>query len=84
MLGSKQSLLVESVQRLLRRGAEQRVRHLLTKTRPEDVAHALPLLIRRERRQVFDLMEARRWLEAEALVGLLLCSGEQSAMEELD
>lgn len=56
MLGSKQSLLVESVQRLLRRGATERVRSVLGKTRSEDIAHALPLLVARERRQVFDLL----------------------------
>jgi len=57
VLGSKQSLLIESTQRLLRRGAMVRVKQLLSKTRPEDIAHVFPALRERERRQVFDLIE---------------------------
>jgi magnesium transporter len=34
-----------------------RVRHLLEKTRPEDIAHIFPALRKRERRQLFDLIE---------------------------
>ncbi len=57
MAGTKESILRESTQRLLRRGAHARVRHLLSKTRPEDVAHVMPQLVPRERRSVFDLLE---------------------------
>jgi magnesium transporter len=66
MLGSKQSLLLESTQRLLRRGALARVAHLLQKTRPEDIAHLLPLLLGRERRQAFDLLNGSSF-QAEVL-----------------
>ena len=57
MLGSRQSLLLESTQRLLRRGAPANVRRLLSKTRPEDIAHMFPQLIGRERVQIFELID---------------------------
>ena len=57
MLGSRQSLLVESTQRLLRRGAPGNVRRLLSKTRSEDIAHMFPQLMGRERVQIFELIE---------------------------
>ena len=56
-MGSKQSLLLESIQRLLRRGANKRVRHLLAKTRPEDIALVFLPLRAGERRALFDLLE---------------------------
>ncbi len=56
MPSTKQSLLRETLQRLLRRGATARATHLLSKTRPEDIAEILPRVIRRERRQAFDLL----------------------------
>lgn len=57
MAGSKESILRDSTQRLLRRGANARVGHLLSKTRSEDIAHVMPQLSSRERRAVFDLLE---------------------------
>lgn len=56
-MGDKQTLLRETLERLLRRGAPQRVKHLLGKTRPEDIAHVLPLLVPSKRRRVFDLLD---------------------------
>ena len=56
MQGSRSSLLLESAQRLLRRGAPARVRHLLGRTRSEDIALLFPRLLARERRQIYDLL----------------------------
>ena len=56
-MGSKKSLLLESVQRLLRRGANRRAKALLARTRPEDIATIFHPLVPRERRLVFDMLE---------------------------
>ncbi|MBT9559241.1 MAG: magnesium transporter [Myxococcales bacterium] len=77
MLGTKQALLTESVQRLLRRGAAPKVQHLLEKTRTEDIAHIMSSLTVRERRQVFDLLKTT---EAQAHV---LAETERSYAGEL-
>ena len=58
MQGAKQTILLESVHRLLRRGAALRVQHLLEKTRPVDIAHLFPACTPRERQQVFELLKS--------------------------
>ena len=59
MLGPKQTLLLESCQRLLRRNAATRVAHLLSKSRAEDIALIIPRLTSRECQQTFGLLEDR-------------------------
>ena len=40
----------------MRRGATSRVRHLLEKTRSEDIAYVFPALLQRERHRIFELL----------------------------
>ncbi len=77
MAATRQGLLLESIQRLLRRGATARVQHLLEKTRTEDIAHLLPGLTVRDRRSVFDLLPSA---ETQALV---LAEADRSFTQEL-
>jgi len=58
MLGPKQTLLLESCQRLLRRNASGRVSHLLGKARAEDIAFIFPRLTNKECHQMFSLLES--------------------------
>lgn len=61
-------VLLESLRRLLRRNAHQRVAHILVKARREDVASVLRFLDEPQRQQVFELLpsdEARAGVLAE-------------------
>lgn len=49
-------VLIESLRRLLRRNAHQRVAHILAKSRREDVASAMRFLDEHQRQQVFELL----------------------------
>jgi magnesium transporter len=50
------AVMGDTLRRLARRGARNRVANLLSKTRPEDVAGVLPTLTPEERSWVFELM----------------------------
>lgn len=56
MLSQRLQLLHESLQKLLRRGANAHVERLLARSRPVDVAVVMRFLDDRQRRQVFDLL----------------------------
>ena len=56
MMTTHLQVLLESLRKLLRRNAHQRVQHILSKTRSEDIAQVMRYLDEHQRQQLFDLL----------------------------